>query len=292
MDDAQWCDVPSLRFLLYLVQRIDELPIAVVAGVRTGGGGPQLKLTTRLGAHPLTQRLALEPLSGEAVAQLVRTSLDAQAGDAFCEACAAATGGNPLFLHTLVAGVRERGGDVDDAAAERVPDVGADALAHEVTARLEALPDGARELAQAVAVLGDGVALSQAAELTGLDEGAAEARLSSLIGAGILEHSAGVAFAHPILRAAVQSGIDPSLRATAHRRAARMLRAAGRTPSASPRTCSRAARALATRRRPSRCARRPSAPPHAARRTRPPATCARSPTARATETATAARTRR
>jgi DNA-binding CsgD family transcriptional regulator len=227
VDDAQWCDVPTLRFLLYLVQRVDELPVAVAVAVRSGGGGPQLKLTTRLASHALTQRLVLDPLTPAGVAQLIRTELDPAAGDAFCEACTEATGGNPLFLHALVGVIRERGGDVDDAAAARVPEMGAEALADAVTARLDELPDGALELAQAVAVLGDGTPLAHAAELAGLDDAGAEARLASLVTAGIMEHSAGVAFAHPILRAAVESGMDPSLRATAHRRAARLLRAAG-----------------------------------------------------------------
>ena len=227
VDDAQWCDVPTLRFLLYLMQRIDELPVAVVAAVRTGGEGPQAKLTGRLAAHPLAQRLVLDPLSPVAVSQIARAELDAAASDAFCAACAEATGGNPLFVHALLAGLRERGGDVDDAAAERVPEVGAEALADAVRARLDAMAEGARELAEAVAILGDGVPLVQAAELVGLDEPSAEALLDLLTGAGIMESSSGVAFAHPILRAAVDSGMDPSLRATAHRRAARLLRAAG-----------------------------------------------------------------
>jgi len=227
VDDAQWCDVPTLRFLLYLVQRVDELPVAVVAAVRSGGEGVQAKLTARLASHPLTRRLPLDPLSSDAVAQIVRTELDPSAADAFCQACAGATGGNPLFVHALVAGLRERGGAVDDDAAARVPAVGAEALAQAVTGRLDAMASGARELAQAAAVLGDGAPLAQVAELAGLDESTAEARLGSLVAIGILEHSAGVAFAHPILRAAVDSGMEPSLRSTAHRRAARMLRAAG-----------------------------------------------------------------
>jgi DNA-binding CsgD family transcriptional regulator len=227
LDDAHWCDVPTLRFLLYLAQRVDELPVAVVAAARTGEEGPQRKLVRRLASHSLTQRLPLDPLTPDAVAQMVRTELDPAATDAFCEACAGATGGNPLFVRALLVGVRERGGAVDDAAAERVPELGAEALAQAVTARLDAMADGCRELAESVAVLGDGAPLAQAAVLAGLDEPVAEARLDALVASGILEHAEGVGFAHPILRAAVDSGMDASLRATAHRRAARLLREAG-----------------------------------------------------------------
>jgi predicted ATPase len=230
VDDAQWCDLPTLRFLVYLVQRIDELPVAVVLAARSGEEGAQRKLTRRLSAHELTRTFALAPLSENAVARIVRTELDPAAGSAFCHACADATGGNPLFVHSLVTTIRERGGDVDDAAAGTVEDLGADALTATVTDRLDRMADGARELAQAVAVLGDGTPLGQAAALAGLDDPAAEAVLDSLLAAGILESGDGIAFAHPILRAAVDSGIDPSARTTMHRRAGRLLRAAGADP--------------------------------------------------------------
>ena len=36
VDDAQWADQPSLRFLAYLAQRIADLPIALVVTVREG----------------------------------------------------------------------------------------------------------------------------------------------------------------------------------------------------------------------------------------------------------------
>ncbi|MGH2722708.1 MAG: ATP-binding protein [Actinomycetota bacterium] len=36
VDDAHWADAPSLAFINYLAQRLDELPVAVVVAVRTG----------------------------------------------------------------------------------------------------------------------------------------------------------------------------------------------------------------------------------------------------------------
>lgn len=36
VDDAQWADRPSLRYLAYLAARIDELPAALVMAVRSG----------------------------------------------------------------------------------------------------------------------------------------------------------------------------------------------------------------------------------------------------------------
>ena len=158
VDDAHWCDVPTLRFLLYLTQRVDELPVAIVAAARPGEEGPQRKLIRRLAAHALATRLELEPLSAAAVAALVRAELDPGASDAFCQACRDATGGTPLFVRALLARARERGLTADDAAAADLPELGAEALARTVLERLDALPDGARELAQALALVGDGAA--------------------------------------------------------------------------------------------------------------------------------------
>jgi predicted ATPase len=35
VDDLQWCDEPSLRWLCYLVRRLDGLPVTVAASVRS-----------------------------------------------------------------------------------------------------------------------------------------------------------------------------------------------------------------------------------------------------------------
>jgi predicted ATPase len=36
VDDVQWCDGPSLRFLTYLAGRLSGLPLAILASARTG----------------------------------------------------------------------------------------------------------------------------------------------------------------------------------------------------------------------------------------------------------------
>ena len=40
IDDAHWADVPSLRFLAYLAQRLDGLAVSMIVSVRTGEPGP------------------------------------------------------------------------------------------------------------------------------------------------------------------------------------------------------------------------------------------------------------
>ena len=39
MDDLQWCDVPSLRFRVYLARRVEGDGVLLVATLRTGEPG-------------------------------------------------------------------------------------------------------------------------------------------------------------------------------------------------------------------------------------------------------------
>ena len=47
VDDAQWADEQSLRFLAHLALRIDELPIALLVAVRTGAPDAPERSSTR-----------------------------------------------------------------------------------------------------------------------------------------------------------------------------------------------------------------------------------------------------
>ncbi|MDX6599635.1 MAG: hypothetical protein QOE87_3522, partial [Gaiellales bacterium] len=97
VDDLHWTDRGSLRFLLYLTQRLQDLPIVVAVGVRDAGAADEPELA----AHPLAQVVKLEPLSAGAVGEIVRADLP-DVSDAFVAACFAVTRGNPFYLRALV----------------------------------------------------------------------------------------------------------------------------------------------------------------------------------------------
>jgi predicted ATPase len=103
VDDAQWADEPSLRFVLYLLGRIHDRPIALLVAARSGQpdeGG----LVEQLSAHPVISILAPGPLGPAAVAELVRRRFpDADA--AWCRRCFELTRGNPLQARELLAAV-------------------------------------------------------------------------------------------------------------------------------------------------------------------------------------------
>ena len=210
VDDAHWADEPSLQFLLYLLQRLDELPVAVVVTTRP----PEARLVRRIARHRHAAVAALRPLSAGAVARIVDAELGGD--DELAAACAAATAGNPFYLRELVAALRADGRMVV-----------AEPVAQAVVGRVAALPGPAAELASAVAVLGDGASLERAAALAGVDADAAAGAADALAGAAVLERGVPLAFVHPLVREAVYADLPEARRARAHARAAELLRDAG-----------------------------------------------------------------
>ncbi|MEX2196899.1 MAG: AAA family ATPase [Thermoleophilaceae bacterium] len=229
VDDAHWADALSLRFLNYLLQRLDELPVAVIVALRPGAGEPQRRLAARLAAHPLSEALALGPLSEGAVTELVTARLGAAATPELCQACATATGGNPFHLQELTTALAADGPSAADPV-RRVEELAGDAAGRALLARLMALPAAAGRLAEAVAVLGDGAPLGDAARLAELDPDAAAAAADELARSAMLGPGTPLAFTHPIVRAAVYEHIPSASRARGHATAAGLLAEAGSDP--------------------------------------------------------------
>src|SRR5205085_2734681 len=53
VDDLHWCDAPSLRFLAYLVRRMETLPVLVAMGLRTAEPGVDELLLGEVTSDPL-----------------------------------------------------------------------------------------------------------------------------------------------------------------------------------------------------------------------------------------------
>jgi len=221
IDDVHWADQASLRFLHYLGRRVEELPVAVVAAARPAGSQEGSPLLAAL-AGPPAEVLVLAPLSEQAVAELVRLGLGAEAEPAFAAACHEVTGGVPFLVHELVRAIAEEGIEPTAVACSRVAALAPRAVSHSVVQRLSRLPAAARELARAAAVLGE-ADLRLAAGLAGVDPGAAATAADELAAAGILEQGRPLRFVHPIVRAAVDADLSPGERAGLHAAAARRL---------------------------------------------------------------------
>jgi DNA-binding CsgD family transcriptional regulator len=223
LDDLDWCDAESLRFLTYLAPRLDGLTLAVFASMR--GGEPMGGDLARLAAAPETTLLRPRPLSVEATARLCEFRLGVPVADEFAEACRRATAGNPFLLEALLREVDEQEYPTNTLGAARVERVGPGAVAQAVLLRLSGAPAAATALVRAVAVLGDGASLGEAARLAEVDDEKARRAADLLAARAILKPGGSLEFVHPIVREAVYADIGAHERAAAHARAALVLAA-------------------------------------------------------------------
>jgi DNA-binding CsgD family transcriptional regulator len=227
VDDAQWCDRPSLRFLAYLAGRLDGMSVLLVVAARTGD---RLEpLLADLAHEDPAEVVTLEPLSLAGVASLLAERLGVAPRAEFAQACLRATGGNPLLLDELSRAMRTDGIRPDVAPLDVLADVGPRAVSRTVLLRLARLDANAIALAQAVAILGDAGDLAILGGMTGLPSAALEQAARSLVHAQILRSQSPMGFVHPLLRDAVYQDLSPIEREARHAEAARLLHGAGRS---------------------------------------------------------------
>ena len=221
VDDLHWSDQPSARALLFALRRMRADRVLGLVSARPGelsrlgegwsrfAGGDHRVTRLRLGGLragelvAMARTLGAGDLSGRAVAQLLDH-----------------TGGNSLHCRALL---EELGPDglarADDLPAPRE-------LAGVVLARLRALSEPAQGLVTAAAVLGRRCPVAAAAALAGLADPLAA--LDEAAAAGLLvEEGAGsgadIAFAHPLVRAAVRDDLGSAQRRRLHQVAATLV---------------------------------------------------------------------
>ncbi|MBB4661203.1 AAA family ATPase [Conexibacter arvalis] len=222
VDDAHASDDASMRALLYTAQRSEDLPLLIVVTTRPRPTADGDALAA-LASHPRVRRIDLSPLSGQAVAVLVRAALPG-AEEPFCAACWRVTGGNPFFTRELLAELVAAAVAPTAANAARVADFGPTTIARATAGRLDRLAPGAARLAQAVAVLGDPAPFAQAAALAALAPAQARVAADALATADVLRPAADLGFVHPIVNQAVHLEIPAAERAQLHLEAARLLK--------------------------------------------------------------------
>jgi DNA-binding CsgD family transcriptional regulator len=221
VDDLQWVDGASLRWLAHLARRVEDVPLLLLTAQRSGEPSASDEALAELRAVAGDHVLLPATLSARAVSALAVGELGEADGE-FTARCHQATAGNPLLVRELLRAAREDALAPTRESAERLETLAAQRLGDRVVRRLARLSGDARELAGAVAVLGSGE-LWHAAALAGLDDREAEAAADELHSAGLLAGELPLRFVHPLLGAAVEADLSPARRASAHRRAAVLL---------------------------------------------------------------------
>ncbi len=222
VDDAHYADAASLRYLAFLLTRLEDIEVALVLATRPCDEGTEGDVIATVKSDPSADAIRLRPLTGPAVAELVESSLGGPADASFVDACLRATRGTPFLLRVLVNALAE--GRIAPTAenSSHVERIGARPIGRSVSLRLRRLPSHAGRLARALAVLGQGD-VHEVARLAGLAESQAAEAVELLLTAGIVEFGPPLAFIHPIVHGGIYAELTSAGRAQGHRRAAQIL---------------------------------------------------------------------
>jgi DNA-binding CsgD family transcriptional regulator len=208
IEDAHWADSATLDLLRFLARRIASLPLLLVVSYRDEELDREHPLSVVLGDVATCAgitRIGLEPLTGDAVAELA-------AGSGInAKQLHQVTGGNPFFVTEVLAA----GMDGLNALPRSVSEA--------VRGRLGRLSSAAHETAQAVAVCGPRVD----APLVHKVCAAAEIGLAECLRAGVLvadgPNDGVIGFRHELARRATLDEIPSVQRTALHSRALEAL---------------------------------------------------------------------
>jgi DNA-binding CsgD family transcriptional regulator/tetratricopeptide (TPR) repeat protein len=194
IEDAHWADPLTLDVLRLVARRVEETGIVVVLTYRddeVGANPPLGLLLGDLATSPAVHRLALDPLSGDAVEALAAGSgLDGAR-------LQGATGGNPFLVVEAIAAGGRLPASVRDAAL----------------ARAGRLSLTARRVVDAAAVVGQRF---EAGLLRSLVSDCTEAVDEALARGVLVADGTALGFRHELIREALEQGISPTRRAELH----------------------------------------------------------------------------
>lgn len=209
IDDLHWADHATLDWLGYLVYRLRDQPLLLIAAYRPEEAPTRLtELVAGWAREGVVQRLPLQRLTNEESAALI-AALGVE--PMLTHRVQAQSAGNPYFLIELA---RAGPGDVPPALTELI------------RARLERLGDPARQVLQAAAMLEPDFDFAVLRRTSGRGEEEVLDALDALLNAAVLiERGGRYTFAHPLVAAVVRGGLSGARRAFLYRRAAEALEA-------------------------------------------------------------------
>ncbi len=112
LEDLQWSDASSRELLPFICQRIDRRPLLLVGTYRSDElhrRHPFTKTVTSLAREGAFHEIRLEPLSRQAVENMLEAIIGQPLPDGFVQAFYTQTGGNPFFVEELLKSIFESG---------------------------------------------------------------------------------------------------------------------------------------------------------------------------------------
>jgi DNA-binding CsgD family transcriptional regulator len=228
VDDLQWSDSASLRFLAFLLPRINELRILLLFGARASEAGTNQPLVESLVVTWSTEVVTVDPLSPTGVAKVAEAVCGTAPETDFVKACFEVTSGNPFLVWRVLEALRAEEIEPLAASVPEVERVGTKSLGRWASQRIGQLGPNAARVARALSVL-ESAEPAQVAQLAGLGSNESAEALDLLARADILEVRP-LRFRHPLLRAATYEEIGLAERSELHRQAAAVLASSNAGP--------------------------------------------------------------
>jgi DNA-binding CsgD family transcriptional regulator len=195
--------------------------MGVLLGVRSVSEPVAIGITVE--REPRAVHIPLAPLSASATRDLLSSGLQRAPGPKFAARFFELTGGNPLLVTELADELATKEVEPDDDSRGRLDGLVSAGIAENVRRRLLEVGESGVAVARAIAVLGPGVAIGEAADLAQVDIDTAGASADALTTVHLLSDEAPLAFAHPLVAHAVYEQIPRHERGLWHGRAARVL---------------------------------------------------------------------
>ncbi|WP_409473581.1 AAA family ATPase [Streptomyces sp. HC307] len=225
LDDVQFMDELSLHWVLLLIRRLSDAPLALVMTERGLSRPADPRLRAELHRRPEHRPLALRRLSVDGVEAVLVPYVGAILAPRLAAECHSVSGGNPLLARALAEDSRHGAADTTHAAGRLV--VG-DAFLDAVTGCLHRGWPALLHVAQALAVLHEDRPTAQTvARLAGVEEAVLSRGLRALDDAGLVADGR---LRHAAAAAAALAGCTGEERAVLHHRAAELLYEEGGAP--------------------------------------------------------------
>ena len=221
IDDLHWADSDSLGLLSFLLRRLRDQPLGIIAAMRPWPS-EATALAEELEAAGQASVERLSPLGGAFAEQVAQRAAGRELYPAELEQLLASCRGNPFLLTQAGAATRARAGSVARGGNPT----------RQLVARFAGFPPSVLVVAKAASVAGIRFWPRLVGAVAAVDDSTVSFALGALIRAGLAhaQPDGQVEFAHPLFAQALYESIEQPERSRLHGLAMRALLAMGADP--------------------------------------------------------------